>query len=436
MRSIKFGKNQGFSENSTGKRMYLFLMNCAAPVLAGMLAAGTACWAEEMRYESVFEYDRNPRQISETAELMTESYIETSLPVGEIAVMAENSGAELVEACGVYINDEFVGAVVDGDYLENELDAVIGEYLSDENIVEADYAVETDLKQGVYRAAALVDEEEMTEFLTGEKEVVSEYEVEEASAEEIAEEFSMSVDEVRELNPDIDATAAENRESEKETPVPVKVKVKEKVSVLPVRYVCEETEEKSVPTGGYFMEAGRVKKVSRYSVTYVDGNEVSRILKKTETVDDENSGDEGLFSESIPDVDDLDIAEPELVWPVNGGSISDSYISDRNHKGLDIAAPGGTDIYASGDGVVVEAGWNDGGYGYYVMIDHGGGYVTLYGHASEVYVSSGDYVRSGEVIAAVGSTGDSTGDHCHFEVRENGEFRNPEDFVSQTGSKS
>jgi len=421
MKHINFGKNRNFPENKIrSRRLYLLLMNCAAPVLASVLIAGAVCWEEEMQYEAVFEYDCNPRQISESANLKAENYIETSLPSEEIVPVSENSGAELVEACGVYIDDEFVGAVVDMVYVENELDSFIDEYRSDENVVEADYAVETDLKPGVYRAAALVDEESMTDYLTGEREVVSEHKVENATAEEIAEEFSMSVDEVKELNPDIDEEDVDS------------VKIKEKVSVLPVKCVREETEEKAVNTGGFFTEASRVKKISKYNVTYIDGNEVERVLKDTETVKDDNmdSEDSGLFTESIPDY--LIVKpEPKFIWPVDGGNVSDPYISDRNHKGLDIAAPGGTDIYASDSGIVAEAGWNDGGYGYYVMIDHENGYVTLYGHASEVFVSAGDYVSAGDVIAAVGSTGDSTGNHCHFEIRTGDEFCNPEEFIKQ-----
>lgn len=122
-------------------------------------------------------------------------------------------------------------------------------------------------------------------------------------------------------------------------------------------------------------------------------------------------------------------SQPEFIWPVEGGCISDKFISDRNHKGLDIAAESGSDIYAAGNGTVSEAGWNDGGYGYYVMISHEEGYVTLYAHASEVFVSAGDTVSQGDVIAAVGSTGDSTGSHCHFEVRSDGEFCNPENYL-------
>ena len=96
---------------------------------------------------------------------------------------------------------------------------------------------------------------------------------------------------------------------------------------------------------------------------------------------------------------------------------------------MDIAAPAGTDIYAAADGVIVAAGWNTGGYGNFVMIDHLDGYETIYGHCSAVFVTSGQTVTRGQLIAAVGTTGDSTGNHCHFEVRVNGDYVNPASYI-------
>ncbi|MBD2384466.1 murein hydrolase activator EnvC family protein [Cylindrospermum sp. FACHB-282] len=100
----------------------------------------------------------------------------------------------------------------------------------------------------------------------------------------------------------------------------------------------------------------------------------------------------------------------------------------RFHAGLDFAASYGSTIRAADSGTVIFAGWY-GGYGRAVIINHGGGITTLYGHTSELYVSEGQSVQRGQAIAAVGSTGFSTGPHLHFEVRRNGTPVNPADFL-------
>jgi murein DD-endopeptidase MepM/ murein hydrolase activator NlpD len=110
-------------------------------------------------------------------------------------------------------------------------------------------------------------------------------------------------------------------------------------------------------------------------------------------------------------------------WPVTG-TITSPFGWRSNpfggapefHQGLDIAAPSGTTVTAAAAGTVIMAQWY-GGYGNYILIDHGGGYSTGYGHLSAIYVSSGQSVQRGQAIGAVGSTGQSTGPHLHFEVR-------------------
>lgn len=112
-----------------------------------------------------------------------------------------------------------------------------------------------------------------------------------------------------------------------------------------------------------------------------------------------------------------------------GGRISPITGAWEGHSGVDIGAPYGTPILASTDGVVITAGYNTGGYGNYVVIDHGGGIYTLYAHASSLAVSSGQVVAAGQTIAYVGSTGWSTGPHLHFEVRVNGSCVDPAGYI-------
>lgn len=103
-------------------------------------------------------------------------------------------------------------------------------------------------------------------------------------------------------------------------------------------------------------------------------------------------------------------------------------IGSTNHKGIDMAAPYGSSIIAAGSGEVILASYK-GGYGNCVMIDHGGGIVTLYGHASSICCSVGQSVKTGDVIAKVGSTGNSTGNHLHFSVLVNGSYVNPASYL-------
>ncbi|MHB9144010.1 MAG: M23 family metallopeptidase [Symbiobacteriia bacterium] len=123
-------------------------------------------------------------------------------------------------------------------------------------------------------------------------------------------------------------------------------------------------------------------------------------------------------------------------WPVYGqitspfGYRSNPYgWGSEFHPGVDIAAPYGSEVRATGDGTVTESGW-DGGYGKKITINHGYGFVTVYGHNSRLLVDVGQHVKKGQVIAYVGMTGRTTGPHVHYEIRVNGSLANPVKYLA------
>ena len=150
---------------------------------------------------------------------------------------------------------------------------------------------------------------------------------------------------------------------------------------------------------------------------------------------------ENKVSETIKEIEEQE-AEKNAIAEINGiklatipvtGTISSRYgvrsrIRRSNHTGLDIAATTGTPIKVMADGVVTNASYS-GSYGKLIKVDHGNGVETWYAHTSKMYVKKGQEVKAGDIIAEVGSTGNSTGPHLHLEIRLNGEHINPQKYV-------
>ena len=119
-----------------------------------------------------------------------------------------------------------------------------------------------------------------------------------------------------------------------------------------------------------------------------------------------------------------------FIWPANKHIVSGfDFSPSTNHNGIDIAGDTGEGVYATDAGVIVYAGWNNYGYGNMVMIDHGGGFQSLYAHLSAFNVGCGQSVGQGDVIGAIGSTGNSSGSHLHFEIMSSTYKVNPRDVL-------
>ncbi len=155
-------------------------------------------------------------------------------------------------------------------------------------------------------------------------------------------------------------------------------------------------------------------------ISRIDGNEVARVTIEEKVLSYPVIRKIIRGSKQVPAM-----GSGEMAWPVQGTITSKFGMRwGRLHAGVDIGAPTGTQILAADTGMVAFAGWN-GGYGNFVKIDHGGGKQTWYGHMSKISVSVGQSVNKGDVIGTVGSTGNSTGPHLHFEVRIDGVAKDP-----------
>lgn len=147
---------------------------------------------------------------------------------------------------------------------------------------------------------------------------------------------------------------------------------------------------------------------ARVSYQFASYTEIEKLIKN-----------QGEKLASIPAIQPVSNRDLNRVASGFGMRIDPVYGTPKMHKGVDFTAPQGTPIYATGNGVVTTAGFGEGGYGNHVVINHGYGYETLYGHMVRVKVRDGQRVRRGELIGWVGSTGKSTGPHCHYEVHVN-----------------
>ena len=203
--------------------------------------------------------------------------------------------------------------------------------------------------------------------------------------------------------------------------------------VVPYQSVVEETNKQSVNYS--VVKVAGVSGVSRVvkKVVMLNGVEQSSVeVENTVVVAPVNEVVLRGTAKATATADEMKQASSAgFIFPLPTGTwqVSAYYGDGRNHKAVDLRAPSGTSIYAVANGKVVYAGWK-GNYGYTVIVEHSNGMRTLYAHAKQLCCKVGDTVAQGEVIALVGTTGQSTGNHLHFEVIVGGRNVNPAPYIN------
>ena len=334
----------------------------------------------------------------------------------------------------LYVGGTFIGATQTEGALEQLLEQVAAPYRN-ENTVSIGFVEEVEIRECDLPVEDFTNLADVALLLNSTKAGEVTYTVEKGDCWSlIAQDHNMTNKELLALNPGYDIDKLQIGDVltiSNAVPYLTVVATQMEYYVADIPYEIEYVDDNTMWEGDTRVVSkgvyGTADTVAR--VTYQGTEEVERVIESQTMLTDPVTEVQARGTLERPDW----APTGTFRWPTSG-SITSSYGYRKIfggtsfHSGIDIANKKGTDIVAADGGEVTYAGWMS-GYGYLVIIDHFNGYTTYYGHNSSLLVSVGDKVFKGEHIAEMGSTGRSTGNHCHFEVRYNGERQNPINYL-------
>lgn len=338
----------------------------------------------------------------------------------------------MVEAYAVYVDGEALFGVSSEEAAEwvfaKYKQKYTGEAITDDMVV--DFCEEVDVNKEFVHIALLETPEAALEILSGDVKQAKAYKVQaDDTLWDIAKKYDTTVEHLLAINDNISDNIKEGMEIKVEETVPrLSVRSIQTVSLTePVPYKVEKIKDDSVYEGRTVVSQkgkdGSAKVLAR--ITKVNGIEVDKNVLESETISQPIAQIEKIGTKERPPT----TGSGTFINP-SFGTLSSRYGRrwGRSHNGIDIAGNYNSPIKAADGGVVTYAGWMS-GYGNYIVIDHENGYQTAYGHNASLLAGVGDRVAKGDVIAKMGNTGRSTGTHLHFEVRKNGQYVNPLQYV-------
>lgn len=368
----------------------------------------------------------------------------------------ENSDSHLITACGVYVDGKFICSV------KNESDAsyvfknLINDYCDENEIDQNDSEFMVDIIedityiQGLYTEKSVMTSEKIEEYISEHsKSESTTYKYKSGdSISSVAEKYDLSEEQIYALNPSLkkdEASAGDKLNVIKKIPF-INISVSETQTIT--KKIKYETEEKNsdslyIGTTKTVTEGKNGEKKITKLITYVNGKKESeKEIKSVITVEPVN---EVIYVGTKPvpaSVQLTDVGEGVFIWPTIGADYVTSgfgyrilYDELNFHRGVDISGAGalGQPVIASAAGTVELVTASDTGYGYSVLIDHGNGIKTRYAHClkDSIIVNVGDTVEQGQMIAQIGSTGNSTGPHLHFEIMYNGAYADPLEYLTR-----
>ncbi|MBQ8599091.1 MAG: peptidoglycan DD-metalloendopeptidase family protein [Oscillospiraceae bacterium] len=351
----------------------------------------------------------------------------------------EVSGNEIQEASGLYIDGEFIGATTDGEGLVLALKDMLDETRETAGEdAKVSFVQDVKVDEALYPVSSIVDLSDISAELT--KEVA-------AARTYIIQPGDTPYDVANTYDVPLETLLRNNEEVVKRFLPGDSLLIQSAVPMLEQKVTMTVTEEKTlnfkteqVLNSNYEKGYTKIKTNGQtgveevvYEVTYVDGFETERnVVSRTTVKEPVNAVLEVgtlMPAQYLNNVSGGNVGG--FIWPVDGGYISCPIWGYYGHTGTDIATKTGTAVRASAAGTVTYSGWQR-GYGYTVIINHGNGIRTLYAHNSALHVVAGQYVQQGQLIASVGSTGNSTGPHCHFEIIVNNSYKDARQYIGYT----
>ena len=400
--------------------------------------AATMATARVINTDNSFQIDRKPT--------LTIAMAPKDALLNETTIcdrLLRSSSDSISQASGLYVDGKFEGALVSRGELDGLLAGILDSY-REKSDDQAEFVQEVKILDGLYPVTAVVDQKQMLAYLTSSTIAEKQVTVQKGdSVSRIAARNEMTISELQTLNPGLSesVTIGQTLLVQRAQPY-LRVQVRRTIEYTEtIAFATKKVEDPKQYMGYEAVRAqGKdgVRKITA-EIVLLDGSEQSReILSSTVTQQPVDKIVVVGAKKYNPDAKIGDgIATGKFLWPVPScASVYGSYgyRGRKLHKGIDISGQGinGQPIIASDGGTVIAvntSGWG-GGYGLYVLIDHGDGYVTRYAHCSQILVQKGQKVTQGQMIARVGNTGDSRAPHCHFEILVNGAAKNPMSFVS------
>ena len=336
---------------------------------------------------------------------------------------------------GLYVDGTFVAAAENKSTIEtvlNELTAPFETGAEDERV---EFVSNVEVRTGLYAPTAMVTTDALRQMFEGSTDPQY-YTIEEDDyLSDISEKTGLSKKMLYYLNPELDETRLIPGKklliSEPDVYLGVKV-VRTTTYEEEIGYSTVRIEDSSLYVNQTKVKTAGKKgsKTITAEITYIDGVKTATNIISSVVTKEPVTRELYVGTKEYPTSYSSLAGSGAFIRPISGGYTSCKYRGYRGHTGVDLSMSGayGKPIYASAGGTVISAGWS-GGYGYLVKIRHSNGWVTYYAHCSSLLVSAGETVSQGQQIARIGSTGNSTGPHLHFEIRINGNDVDPMKYI-------